>query len=62
MKNDDDDRLINLDELLSIVPLSDSGVRRLEAEGKFPRRIKIGRRALWSRNDVLEWIRKYSSE
>lgn len=47
------DRLIDAKELRSLVPYSPTHIRRLEAEGKFPRRVKLTpRRVFWWLSEV----------
>ena len=51
------DRIIKYDELYNLVNMSKGQIMRLEKEGKFPQRIKLGeRRTGWSFNEVQEWI------
>jgi predicted DNA-binding transcriptional regulator AlpA len=52
-------RLIGSRELREVVPLSMSQIYRLEATGRFPRRIQIGlRKNAWWYDEVLEWTEK----
>jgi prophage regulatory protein len=56
-KNQLTERLIRFPELKTICGLSRSTVWRLESEGKFPRSIRISKRALgWSLMEILQWI------
>ena len=51
------DRLIDAKERRLLVPYSDMHVWRLEREGKFPKRIKIGaNRVAWRLSEILAWI------
>ncbi len=51
------DRLIDAKERRRLVPFSDMHIWRLEREGKFPRRIRIGpNRVSWRLSEVLAWI------
>jgi prophage regulatory protein len=44
-------------EVIKIVGKSRSQLWRDEKEGKFPRRVKIGARAVgWLRSDILSWL------
>ena len=44
-------------ELLAIVPYSANHIRRLEAAGKFPKRVQIGdNRVAWVRAEVEQWL------
>ena len=50
-------RLIRLPELLHLTGLTRSTQYRLESSGKFPKRIKLGERAVaWLELDVRQWI------
>ena len=50
-------RLIDKKELRKLVPLSPSTVYRLERDGQFPKRIRLGRvRVAWSLPEILAWI------
>jgi len=50
-------RLLRTRELLEITGLSRSQIHRLEAAGRFPRRRRIGQRAVaWDSAEVEAWI------
>lgn len=50
-------RLIFPDEVHSISRYSAQHLRRLEAQGDFPRRIRIGaNRIAWLRDEVEQWL------
>ena len=52
-------KLVSKKELKSVlgIPYSFQHIARLEAAGKFPRRIKLGQcRVAWIMDEVLEWI------
>jgi prophage regulatory protein len=50
-------RIITKKELRQLVPFSPQYVLRLEKEGRFPHRIKIGeRRVGWWLHEVLAWL------
>jgi prophage regulatory protein len=54
-------RLIRLAELLARTGLSRSTLYRLEADGQFPRRVKLGKRSVaWRESQLLEWIESRS--
>lgn len=56
-------RLIDAAELRKLVPLSGAQIRRMEADSRFPRRIKIGeRRVAWRLSEVLDWIDERAAE
>ncbi len=49
--------LLSLDDLQRIVPLSRTTIWRLERQGDFPRRIRIGpNRVAWVEIEVEAWI------
>jgi len=51
-------RLLGLDEVLKIVPVSEATLLRMEAEGTFPRSLFISaNRRVWRETDLLEWQR-----
>ena len=53
------DQIIDHHELTRLVPYSLTHIKRLEAKGKFPKRIRLGaHRVGWSLAEVLEWIAK----
>ena len=50
-------RVISKKELLKLVPYTPQHILRLEKEGKFPKRIRIGaRRVGWWLHEVLAWL------
>jgi prophage regulatory protein len=50
-------RLIFPDEVYSLIRYSAQHLRRLEDQGDFPRRIRIGaNRIAWSRAAVEQWV------
>ena len=51
------DRIIDRHELSRLVPYSITHILRLEAQGKFPARIRLGaNRVGWSLEEVLRWV------
>lgn len=49
--------LVRSNELGDIVPYSPNHIRRLEAVGKFPKRVQIGaNRVGWVRAEVEQWL------
>jgi prophage regulatory protein len=49
--------LVRSNELGDIIPYSQNHVRRLEAAGKFPKRVQIGdNRVGWVRAEVEQWL------
>lgn len=50
-------RIIGIRELSAMLPLSRSQLWRLEKNGEFPRRIKLGKRRVgWRLSDIEQWI------
>jgi len=48
---------ITLPELRTLVPYSAQHIRRLEAQGLFPQRVRIGlNRVGWVRSEIAAWI------
>ncbi len=59
----DTDRLINSKQITEIVPYTLFHLSRLEAVGKFPKRIRLGAgRIAWSLREVEEWIAARKAE
>ena len=49
--------LIVADEIARLIPYSQNHLRRLEAKGSFPKRIRIGaNRVAWVRQEIDSWI------
>jgi predicted DNA-binding transcriptional regulator AlpA len=56
-KTESTDRIIDRHELVRLVPYSINHILRLEAQGQFPERIKLGAsRVGWSLAEVMDWI------
>jgi prophage regulatory protein len=54
-------RLVRIPEVLARTGLSRSTLYRLEADGTFPRRVKLGQRSVAFREaELLEWIESRS--
>ncbi len=50
-------QILRLPQVCNVTGLCRSMIYRLEAEGRFPRRIKIGQRAVgWIEGEVQEWL------
>jgi prophage regulatory protein len=57
------DSIITKEQLRKYVPYSDTHLCRLEAQGKFPRRIPLGPgRVGYSFNEVMAWIKARKAE
>ena len=51
-------KLLRINEVTETIGLSTPSIYRLMAEGKFPRPIKIGQRAVaWRKKDLKKWIK-----
>ena len=49
--------LIVADEIAQRIPYSQNQLRRLEAQGGFPKRVRIGaNRVAWVRQEIDQWI------
>ena len=49
--------LIVADEIARRIPYSQNHLRRLEAQGSFPKRVRIGaNRVAWVRQEIDSWI------
>jgi len=56
-------RIITRKELLTIVPYTIQNIGRLEAKGKFPKRVRLGPgRVGWLLHEVQAWIQELKSE
>lgn len=61
--NSKHDRIILAPERRRLVPYSDIQIWRLEQQGRFPKRIKLGpNRVGWSEQEVLDWIEARMNE
>ena len=50
-------RILREKEVLEIVPLSKSTLRRLESKKQFPQRMKLSDRAVgWSESEIHDWL------
>jgi predicted DNA-binding transcriptional regulator AlpA len=51
------DRIVDRHELSTLVPYSQTHIGRLESQGAFPGRIRLGaNRVGWSLTEVLAWM------
>ena len=49
--------LLRINKVVDLVGLTRTSIWRLEQAGKFPKRIKIGERAVaWDSGELLEWV------
>lgn len=51
-----EDRLIEIDEVLQLVPASRYTIYRWRRAGIFPHPIVVGVRRYWSTRDIADWI------
>jgi len=51
-----DDKLLTVEETADKLGLSRSSVYQMDAQGKLPRKIKLGRKSLYSRVELDCWI------
>ncbi len=50
-------RLLRLPEILRRVPYSEAHIWRLERDGKFPRRARLGaNRVVWVEAEIEDWL------
>ncbi|SFC11034.1 transcriptional regulator, AlpA family [Polaromonas sp. OV174] len=52
-----EDDLIDLSEVEKITSLSGKHIYALERAGRFPKRVKLGRRSAWVKREVYAWVR-----
>lgn len=54
-------KILRLTEVMIRVGLSRASIARYEAAGRFPRRVKLGERAVgWLEEDINTWIAAHS--
>jgi prophage regulatory protein len=51
-------RFLSKRQVRELISLSFTQIDRLEAAGKFPKRLRIGFRVVWVEDEVLEWMRE----
>lgn len=57
------ERLIRKPELLSMIGLSDTTVWRMERDGRFPKRLRIGGNSVgWLESEITSWLRSRAEE
>ncbi len=63
MVSPDVDRIISAKERRTMIPYSDMHIWRLEQDGRFPKRIRLGKgRVGWSLHEIEEWIAARKAE
>jgi prophage regulatory protein len=51
------ERSLRLPEVQQLVPYSKMHIDRLEKEGSFPKRIKLGPgRVIWRQSEIMAWL------
>lgn len=59
---DIENALLGTEQVESLTGLTSDSLRRLETQGRFPRRVRVGeRRIAWLRTDVERWLRGLAS-
>ena len=59
----DPDRIITANERRRLVPYSHMQIWRMERDGRFPKRIKLGpHRVGWSYSEIMDWIAERKSD
>ena len=48
--------LLNVDELAELLDVDRSTVFRHRRDGKYPLPLKIGRRVLWIKDEIMRWL------
>lgn len=43
-------------DLRAIIPLSRTTIWRMERDGRFPKRVRLGARCGWKEDEVLAWL------
>ena len=57
------ERVIRKPELLTIIGLSDPTIWRMEKDGRFPKRIRLGGNSCgWSESEVDVWLQERTAE
>jgi prophage regulatory protein len=57
------DRIVRVRELEGLVGRDSVSIWRDERAGRFPKRLKIGPRAVgWLESEILEWLQKRAAE
>ena len=52
------DRVVRKPEVLNAVGLSDCTVWRMEKDGKFPKRLKLGAQSVgWFESEIVGWLK-----
>lgn len=54
-----DEGLIGLADLYQFVPFHRAHVHKLVRRGEFPKPIKLGRRTVWRRRDIRDWLKQF---
>lgn len=55
-------KMMTMAEITEFTTLSDKWFYKLISLGRFPKPVKLGRRSLWLKSDVLEWLNERIAE
>ena len=55
-------RLLKVEDVLSLIPISRAKLYRLIADGAFPKPRKIGAAAFWPKAAVVAWLEDFASK
>ena len=55
-------QFMTITETAALVRLSESGLRRRIAAGKFPEPLKIGSRSVWDRSEVVKHLEQQGGD
>lgn len=60
--DENQERILRKRELLNMIGLSDATVWRMERDGKFPKRLRLGGNSCgWLRSEIYEWMDQLSA-
>lgn len=54
--HDEDLRMLRIDKVLELFPISKVSLYRLVKEGKFPSPMKLGATNVWSSTELRKWL------
>jgi len=57
-KNQVEERILRIDEVLNMIGLSRKTIWTMEQEGRFPKHIQLGKRVIaWRYSEIIQWIK-----
>ena len=63
MQEQEDTRIIKVDEVQKLTSLSRSTIWRLENTGKFPKKVRLSQKSIgWLESDIQTWIKTRKSK